>query len=215
MANTTEQSGATTTGGATAAPAEDHSGHGAAAPADAAHGTVATTEAGHGAEAHGAFPPFDSATFPSQILWLAIAFGLLYLLMSRMALPRVGKIIADRNNRIHGDLAEANRLKGESEAAAAAYEQALAEARRNAAAIGQKARDEAKADADAERARAEAEVAAKVAQSEKSIAASKAKAMAEVGGIALDAAEGIVKSLVGGAVSKADIEKAVKAALSR
>ncbi|MBK8458649.1 MAG: F0F1 ATP synthase subunit B [Phyllobacteriaceae bacterium] len=204
MANTTE------THGEAAAAAE-----GAAQPADAGHATTATTEAGHGAEAHGAFPPFDLTTFPSQLLWLTIAFGLLYMLMSRVALPRVGKIIDDRNNRISGDLAEANRLKGESEAASAAYEQALAEARRNAAAIGQKARDEAKADADAERARAEAEVSAKVVQSEKAIAASKAKAMADVGGIAVDAAEGIVKSLVGGAVSKADIEKAVKAALTR
>ena len=204
MANTTETHGE-------AAPAAE----GAAQPADAGHATTATTEAGHGAEAHGAFPPFDSTTFPSQLLWLTIAFGLLYMLMSRVALPRVGKIIDDRNNRISGDLAEANRLKSESEAASAAYEQALAEARRNAAAIGQKARDEAKADADAERARAEAEVSAKVVQSEKAIAASKAKAMADVGGIAIDAAEGIVKSLVGGAVSKADIEKAVKAALTR
>lgn len=202
MANTTEQSGATTTTG------------GDAAPADAAHGTVATTEAGHGAEAHGAFPPFDSSTFPSQILWLAIAFGLLYLLMSRIALPRVGSIIADRNKRILGDLAEANRLRTESEAAAAAYEQSLAEARRNAAAIGQKARDAAKADADAERAKAEATVNEKIAQAEKQIAGSKAKAMGEVGGIAVDTAEGILKALIGGA-TRADVEAAVKAALGK
>lgn len=200
MANTTEQAGA---------------GEGAHQPAEAGHGTTAMTEAGHGAEAHGAFPPFDSATFPSQILWLAISFGLLYLLMSRIALPRVGSIIHDRNQRILGDIAEANRLKAQSEEAAAAYEQALAEARRNAATIAQKARDAAKADADAERAKAEGEVNDKVAQSEKAIAASKAKAMAEVGGIATETADGIVKALIGGSVTKADIEKAVKAALGK
>lgn len=202
MANTTEQAGA-------------GAGEAAGQAGDAAHAATAMTEAGHGAEAHGAFPPFDTATFPSQILWLAISFGLLYLLMSRIALPRVGKIIGDRNQRILGDIAEANRLKAESEEAAAAYEQALAEARRNAAAIAQKARDEAKADADAERAKAEAAVNDKVAQSEQSIAKSKAKAMAEVGGIATETAESILKALIGGAVSKADIEKAVKSAAEK
>jgi F-type H+-transporting ATPase subunit b len=202
VANTSEQAGAA-------------AGESAGQPVDAAHGTTAMTEAGHGAEAHGAFPPFDSATFPSQILWLAISFGLLYLLMSRIALPRVGSIIHDRNQRILGDIAEANRLKADSEEAAAAYEQALAEARRNAAAIAQKARDEAKADADAERAKAEAAVNDKVAQSEKAIAASKTKAMAEVGGIATETASDIVKALIGGATTKADIEKAVKSALGQ
>jgi len=195
------------------APAEGS--HDAGHTADATQGTTAMTEAGHGGEAHGAFPPFDSATFPSQILWLAISFGLLYLLMSRIALPRVGSIIEARNHRLTSDIAEANRLKAESEAAAAAYEQALAEARRNAAAIAQKARDEAKADADAERGRAEGEVAEKVAAAEKAIAASKAKAMAEVGGIATDTAESIVKALTGGSVTRADIDRAVKAALGK
>ena len=66
MANTEQQ-----------APAEGS--HDAGHTADATQGTTAMTEAGHGGEAHGAFPPFDSATFPSQILWLAISFGLLYL----------------------------------------------------------------------------------------------------------------------------------------
>ncbi len=208
MANT-EQQGADPS----AQPAE--AGHDAHAPADAGHGTVATTEAGHGAEAHGAFPPFDASTFPSQILWLTIAFGLLYVLMKRVALPRVGGIIEARNKRILGDIAEANRLKAESEQAAEAYEKALAEARGNAGAIAQKARDAAKADADAERARAEAAVAARSAEAEKSIAAAKGKAMGEVGAIANETADSIVKALVGGAATRAEIEKAVKTALGK
>ena len=65
--------------------------------------------------------------------------------MSRVALPRIGSILEERDNRIAGDLAEAGRLKEESDAAIAAYEQALAEARQNAHAIAQKARDAAKA----------------------------------------------------------------------
>ncbi|MEP1881060.1 MAG: ATP F0F1 synthase subunit B, partial [Roseibium sp.] len=82
---------------------------------------------------HGAgFPPFDSSTFASQILWLAITFGLFYWIMKNVAVPRIAGILEDRKDRIAGDLAEANRLKQETDAAIAAYEQALAEARNKA-----------------------------------------------------------------------------------
>ncbi len=89
----------------------------------------------HGGGEHGGFPPFDPATWGSQVFWLAITFGALLLLMRRVALPRIGGILEDRANRIAGDLAEAGRLKEETDAAIAAYEQALAEARQNGHAI--------------------------------------------------------------------------------
>ena len=75
------------------------------------------------------FPPFDASTFASQLLWLAITFVALYLLMSRIALPRIGSILETRHQRVEGDLAEAQRLKDQSDAAIAAHEKALAEAR--------------------------------------------------------------------------------------
>ena len=80
----------------------------AAAPADAAH----TTETGvpHAAEEHGAFPPFDSTHFPSQILWLAITFGVFYFLVAKMIAPRISGIIQTRESRIASDLAEASRM---------------------------------------------------------------------------------------------------------
>ena len=197
------------------APADAHQPAGGAAATDAhAPAPGAHTEVA-GGEHHGPFPPFDSATFPSQILWLAITFGLLYYLMSKLALPRIGGILHDRQNRLLTDIAEANRLKAESEAAAAAYEQELAQARANAAGIGQKARDSAKASAEAERAAAEAGVAERIGHAERQIAAAKTRAMKDVGSIAADAAEAIVRALVGGTVAKGDIEKAVKAELSK
>lgn len=214
MANTTLQLAQAATQAPADAPQAPAEG---AAPADAhanpTEGTHTGTEVP--SEEHGSFPPFDSATFPSQILWLAISFGLLYLLLSRLALPRVGGIIHERQHRIFNDIAEANRLKSESEAAAAAYEQELAEARNNAGAIAQKARDAAKADADAKRADAEAAVNGRIADAERQIAASKGKAMKEVGSIATETAEAIVRSLVGASVTKADIEKAVRAELAK
>src|SRR5512147_660943 len=101
-----------------------------------------TTSTGHPAEGgHGGFPPFQSQTFASQLVWLAIAFVLLYVLMSKIALPRVASIIEGRQNKIEGDLAEAARLKTQSDEAVAAYEKALADARANAQAIANETRD--------------------------------------------------------------------------
>ncbi|MER9409337.1 MULTISPECIES: F0F1 ATP synthase subunit B [unclassified Mesorhizobium] len=180
----------------------------------AAGEATATTEVAHG-EGHGAFPPFDSSTFPSQILWLAIAFGLLYLLMSRIALPRVASVLDARSDRLTSDIDEANRLKNESDAMAAAYEQALAEARNNASAIAQKASNAAKAEADAKRAEAEASVAAKLAEAETAIVAAKTKAMSGVSAIAIDTTDAILKYFATGAATKSEIEQAVKAALAK
>ena len=115
-----------------AAPAEEH----VEAPAadathaeDAAHAedgahadptadTHATTEAHGDDHGSGVFPPFDPATFPSQLLWLAITFAALYFLMSRVALPRIGSILETRRTRIEGDLKEAERLRQETPQAA-------------------------------------------------------------------------------------------------
>jgi F-type H+-transporting ATPase subunit b len=83
-------------------------------------------DAAHGG---GAFPPFDPSTFPSQLLWLAITFGLFYLFLKRVVLPRVGGILEVRRDRIAQDLDQAARMKSEADAAVAAYEQELAEAR--------------------------------------------------------------------------------------
>ena len=114
--------------------------------------------------------------------------------MSRVALPRIGGILETRNNRIAGDLAEAGRLKQETDAAVAAYEQALAEARQNAHGIGQKARDAAKAAADADRKRIEAELQGKLDAAETRIGEVKSRRYGEVDAIANDAAEAIVES---------------------
>jgi F-type H+-transporting ATPase subunit b len=160
------------------------------------------------AEAHGTFPPFDPATFPSQLLWLAITFGLFYLFLKRVVMPRVGGIIDVRNDRISKDLDQAAKLKGEADAAVAAYEQELAEAKKNANSIGQQAADAAKAEA--ETARKKAALDAKLGEAEARISSIKANAMKEVGSIAEDTTSAIVEALVGGKTSKAEIAAAVK-----
>ena len=98
---------------------------------------------------HGGFPPFQSETFASQLVWLTIAFVLLYVLMAKLALPRVASIIESRQKHIEDDLADASRLKGELDAAVAAYEKALADARDRAQAIATETRERQAAEAEA------------------------------------------------------------------
>src|SRR5437660_9817210 len=137
--------------------------------------TGAHTEAdgGHG----GAFPPFDSSTFASQLVSLVIAFVALYIIVSRIALPRVGAVIDARQNKIEGDLAEAQKLKDDSEAALKAYESDLAAARSKAQAIGAETRDKLNAAAEAERKKLEQQLSIKLADAEKAIAATRTAAM--------------------------------------
>lgn len=161
----------------------------------------------------GAFPPFDPATFPSQLVWLVLTFAILYALMAKVALPRLGGIIDERHNRISGDIAEAGKLKAESEAAVAAYEQALAEARARAQVIATETRDKQTAQADASRKTLEEQLNVKLADAEKTIAATKQAAMSEVRGIATDAAKAIVERLTGKPPADAAVASAVDSAL--
>jgi len=168
------------------------------------------------ASQHGkGFPPFDAHTFPSQLLWLALTFIALYLLMSRVALPRVGSILEDRRKHIEGDLAEANRLKGESDAAIAAHEKALAEARGRAQALANETREKAAAAAETRRKEVDAQLGTRIADAEKSIAATRSAAMANVHGIASDTAGAIVERLTGIAPASRDVAEAVSNVLKR
>ena len=155
------------------------------------------------------FPPLDSSTFAPQLVWLAISFGLLYMLVWRVILPRVGKVIKERSDQIKGDLAEAEMLKAETEQALMSYEQALADARTKANAIGRGIHDEVAAAIDEERAKAEAEIAARLSDAERRIVEAKGKALASVGDIASDVAGAIVARLIGKEVSKEDVQRAL------
>lgn len=179
----------------------------------ATEGEVTHSETGVANEAEhgGTFPPFDSSTFPSQLLWLAITFGLFYLFLKRVALPRVSEILELRRDRIAQDLDQAARMKQEADDAIAAYEQELAEGRAKAGQIGQEAREAAKAEADAERREVETGLEKRLAAAEERIQAIKDGAMKEVGSIAEDTAATIVERLIGARISKTEAANAVKA----
>jgi F-type H+-transporting ATPase subunit b len=169
--------------------------------------TQAHTEVAH---EKGTFPPFNATTFTSQLVWLVIAFVCLYVLMSRVALPRITRAIDHRDAAIKGDIADAERLKLQSEEAVAAYEKALADARARAQAIAGETRDKQAAAAEAERKTLEERLNARLAEAEKSIAATKQSAMSNVRSIAADATKAIVERLLG----KAPDDKAVDAAVA-
>jgi F-type H+-transporting ATPase subunit b len=161
------------------------------------------------------FPPFQKETFPSQLLWLAISFVALYVLMAKVALPRIGAIFAARQGRIADDMGQAQRLKNEAETTLGAYEKALAEARTRAQTIASETRSRLNAEADAQRHGLEAELNAKLAEAERAIAASKAAAMGNVRSIAVEAAAAIVERLVGLTPAAPAVEQAVEQALKR
>jgi F-type H+-transporting ATPase subunit b len=172
---------------------------------DAAAGEVHTEtgvahEGGHGS---GVFPPFDSSTFASQLLWLAISFGLFYLLMSKVVMPRIGSILETRHDTIARDLDDAARSKAEADAAVAAYEQELATAKAKGNAIAATAREAAKSKAAADRTSVETSLNDKISAAEARIA--------DVGSIAEETASAVVEQLIGGKVTKAEIASAVKA----
>jgi F-type H+-transporting ATPase subunit b len=164
---------------------------------------------------HGGFPPFQSQTYASQLFWLVIAFVLLYALMAKWALPRVGAIIEGRQKRIDDDIAAAGALKTQSDEAVAAYEKALTDARSRAQAIANETRDKQAAAAEVRRKSLEDELNTKLADAEKTIAATKTAAMSNVRGIAEDAARAIVERLIGTAPSDQAVTAAVADALKR
>ncbi len=176
------------------------------------HATAATGEVHATEEAHSeVFPPFDPASFTSQLVWLAITFAVLYLALSRIALPRIGGIIDARKARIEGDLKEAERLRSQTDKAVAAYEAALAQARSDAGKIAEDTRQSIRADIDGKRSVVEKDLAARVGEADTRIQANKASALASVDAIAAETVQALVAQL-GGDANDADVRSAVAAA---
>lgn len=168
-------------------------------------GTAVPESAGHAK----VFPPLDPGTFAPQLIWLALTFGLLYLVLKRAVLPRVGEVIEERSDRIKRDVAQAEKLKADTEKALANYEQALGDARARAGAIAKTMRDKLGAEVDGERAKVEAQISAKLAEAENRIAETKARALASVGDIASEVAGSVVSRLIGAEPTKDEVKRAL------
>jgi F-type H+-transporting ATPase subunit b len=174
--------------------------------------TDASTAAAHGGEAATGMPQLDFSTWPNQMFWLAVALVAIYLILSRVALPRIGAVLAERRGTIINDLAAAEELKAKAVEAEKAYNDALAAARAEAAKIVAKARAEIEADLAAATARADAEIADRTAVSEQRIGEIRDGALESVTAVAKDTAAEIVAAL-GGKADARSVTAAVSARL--
>lgn len=160
----------------------------------------------------GGMPQLDFSTFPNQIFWLVVTLVVIYLVLSRVALPRIAGILAERKGTIGNDLAAAEELKSKAQAAEAAYQKALEDARADAGKIVAAAKADIQKDLDAATAKAEAQIAVKTAESETRIGDIKAGAVAAVAEVARDTVAALLGAF-GGQADAVAIEAAVSARL--
>ncbi len=149
--------------------------------------------------------------FPNQIFWLVITIVVIFLVLSRVALPRIAAVLAERQGTITNDLAAAEDLKRQAEEAEEAYNKALADARAEAQNIVAKNKAELQAQLDDAMAQADAEIAAKTAESEKAISEIRASAVESIETVAKDTAEALVSALGG----KTDADAVASAVTNR
>ena len=158
-------------------------------------------------------PQLAFETFIPQLAWLALIFLALYVLMARVALPRIGSVIEGRQARIAGDLNEAAQLKQQTEKAIQDYEAAIAAARAKAHAIAQETRNRLSEETERQRAELEANLDARIAEAEATIAGTKTEALKNVRSVAIDVTEAIIAELLKESADKEAVESAVDAAL--
>lgn len=168
------------------------------------------TSAAAPAEASTGMPQLDFATFPNQIFWLVITLVVIYFVLSRIALPRIGAALAERSRTITDDLATAEDLKRQAADAEKAYEKALADARGEAVQINTNMRAEIQTQLDAELAKADAEISAKTAEASSALAAIRDSAMDSVKEVAQATAAEVVAAM-GGKADKKTVTAAVNA----
>ncbi len=157
-------------------------------------------------------PQLDPSSFAPQLVWLAITFILLYVLMAKLALPRIGDVLEERKKRIDGNLDKAAALRAEAETAKAAYEKALAESRAKAHALTAAAADRAHKEAAQRQQALAAALAEQGKAAEAKIASARADALSHTQAIATDIAREAVRKLLGQDVDAATAEAAVKTA---
>ena len=160
-------------------------------------------------------PQLDFATFVPQLFWLAVTFLVLLILMRTVALPRVGAAIEARRHRLDDDLANAARMKAEADEVLAAYEKSLADARAQAQATMKETSDRLAAEAAERQRQLGLSLAAHTAAAERQIVAAKERAVADIRGIAAEAAASVAEKLIGSAVDPRRVEAAVEGAMAQ
>jgi len=170
-----------------------------------------TTGTANGAESAPGMPQLDFSTFPNQIFWLFITLVVLYLILSRVALPRIATVLTERQGAIQRDLDKAEEMKRAAVNAENVYNLALAEARAHAGNIVNEAKSEIQKDLDKAIVKADSEIASKAAESEKAIGEIRESAIKSVQEVANSTAADIVKAMMPGTSDAKTIKAAVAA----
>ncbi len=158
-------------------------------------------------------PQLDATKFAPQLVWLVITFAVLYVLMSKVALPKIGSVLATRKDRIEGNIERAQALKADAQATADAYDQAIADARQNAQEVVAEARNAMSADTALRHEQLNERLSVKVATAEARIAEATQQAIAGVRDLALDVAATATARLTGDAPDGKAVSAAVDAIL--
>lgn len=178
---------------------------------------TATLVTGIGTLAHAAgesepgLPQLKVDTWPSQLFWLAVVFGIGYIFMSRVVTPRIGSVLEERRTRLDDDLTRAREASAEAAQTRTEYEASLEEARADAAEFARKAAADAQAKADAAETKAAKRMATKIGKAETKLAADRAEAEGNITAVAAEAAIDTAAQIAGVKATKAQAEKAVKA----
>jgi len=178
---------------------------------------TATLVTGIGTLAHAAgdsepgLPQLKVDTWPSQLFWLAVVFGIGYIFMSRVVTPRIGSVLEERRTRLDDDLTRAREASAEAAQTRTEYEASLEEARADAAEFARKAAADAQAKADAAESKAAKRMATKIGKAETKLAADRAEAEGNITAVAAEAAIDTAAQIAGVKATKAQAEKAVKA----
>ena len=152
-------------------------------------------------------------TYLSQVFWLLVTFGVLFLFLRKVALPRIAGVLENRRERIEADLDKAANLKAESETILAEYEVAMADGRLRALAVVRKAADEMAQEATRQNAALGAKLAKDIEKAEARIAQARADAIGQIAGVAAEAAQAATARLIDAKVTGQAAASAVAAAI--
>jgi F-type H+-transporting ATPase subunit b len=158
-------------------------------------------------------PQLEFADFLPQLFWLAVSFILLYVLMSRFALPKVATVLVERDRQIEEDLARAERLKREADETLRAYDAALTEARAEAQTLHRQVSAEISALAGSREQVFAAEIGARTRAAEERIDAAKRLALADLPTVASEVADSAFRRLTGEAPAPERVTAAVSSVL--
>lgn len=160
----------------------------------------------------GGLPQLDFTTWPTQVFWLVVTFALAYVLMWRVVTPRIGAVLEERHTRLEDDMERARQSAQEAEEMRVSFEQALSDARNDAADKTRETLAQATQDAEKKNATAAKRLATKIAKAETKIMEARAEALKELDDVASQSAIDVAASLAGIKITKTDAKKAIKAA---